>query len=462
MHKLLKSGGGNVDKAGGKTCEKLGRGNLGIQILKIAIPAIFSMLVVSLYSLCDTYFLGRLGFLACGGVCYPAVAAIQGVAMTFAFGSANNISRSVGSGDVQSAKEYFFSGFVTAVLCGVLVGGLVGIFSREIVRFCGGVENSSEIAKYLSVQGYSFVVFAIYFYLSAVLRSVGRAGIVFFASAVGLCCNFGLNYISVTFLNFGVIGVAFATAFSQVLSLAVLFFAALKSEIATFDFIYFSFKFVFQIIALGSSSFFRQLMGGFSALALNFVCLKIGGELLAGSTVASRVSVLIFSVALGLGQGMQPVMAYYFGGGDEKRAKSAFIFTAICGGVLGVLIGGAQFCFAESIASLIGGENVGAVAIAVKILRVSAFSLGFSFVLVIINMAFQAVGKKFINILLSILRQGLIFIPALFILGNFFGEGGVIFSHAVSDMLACVLAIAFASIKLFNWGIIKKNKTGEL
>ncbi|MFI3129164.1 MAG: MATE family efflux transporter [Bacillota bacterium] len=462
MHKIVEKWGGNVDKVCGKKSEKLGSGNLYLQILKIALPAILSMLVVSFYSICDTYFLGRLGILSCGGVCYPAVAAIQGVAMTFAFGSANNISRAIGASDIESAKEYFFSGFASSVLCGVLIGGLVGIFSPAIVAVCGGGSEASDISGYLAVQGFSFVIFAVYFYFSAVLRSAGRAGVVFFASVVGLACNFGLNYISVEFLDFGVSGVAFATCFSQVLAGAILFFAVLKSEIASFDFLYFSFSAVFRIATLGGSSFFRQLMGGLSALALNFVCVKIGGELLAGATVASRVSVLLFSVALGLGQGMQPVMAYYFGGGNKEKARSAFVFTAICGAILGIVIGGVQCAFAVEIASLIGGENAGAVAVAVKIIRVSAFSVAFSFVLVIINMAFQAVGKKFINILLSVLRQGVIFIPAIFLLGNLFGENGVVISHAVSDILACAVAIFLASIKLFKWSIIKKNKTGEL
>ncbi len=462
MHKMSKNGGGNVDNVGVQNAQKLGRGNLYLQILKIAIPAVLSMLVVSFYSICDTYFLGVLGILSCGGVCYPAVAACQGVAMTVAFGSANNISRCIGAEKIEDAKGYFFSGLATTILFGILIGGLVGILSPAIVDFCGGGENSFEISQYLAVVGFSFVIFAIYFYFSAVLRSAGRAGVVFFASVIGLACNFALNYISVEFLDFGVSGVAFATCFSQVFAGAILFFAVLKSEIASFDFFHFSFSAVFQIITLGGSSFFRQLMGGLSALALNFVCVKIGGELLSGCTVASRISVLFFSFALGLGQGMQPVMAYYFGGDNLEKARSAFIFTAIFGAVLGVLIGVGQFVFARGIASVIGGESAVATAIAIKILRVSAVSVVFSFLLVIINMAFQAVGRKFINILLSVLRQGVIFIPVLFVLSEYFGENGVIFSHAVSDILACAVAIFLASIKLFKVSIIKKNKTGEL
>ncbi len=429
-----------MEKVSAGGAGKLGSGNIYFQIVKIALPAILSLLVSAVYLICDTYFLGVLGILSCGGVCYPAVAVMQGIAMTFAFGAANNISRCIGCGDSEGGKMYFFSGLAGCVLAAVFIGCVVGMFADVIVDFCGGGEAALEVAKYLAIQGFSFVCFSVYFYFAATLRSEGRAAVVMIAAVAGLCCNFGLNYISVKYLDFGAVGVAFATCFSQILAAAMLFFAILKSKITSLDFFYFSFRGVFQIITLGGSSFFRQLMGGVSAFALNYVCVKLGGETLAGATVAARVSVLLFSFGLGLGQGMQPVLAYYFGVGDNAKAKKAFVFTLILTACVGVLVGGIQFLFASEITSVFAGENHLAAAVALKILRVSAFAAPFSFCIVVINMAFQAAGKKVANVLISVLRQGVVFVPALFVLSGFFGVGGVVFSHFASDIISFAVA----------------------
>lgn len=421
---------------------KLGGGNACAEVALLAVPAILSMLVVGMYAICDTYFLSLAGSVAVGGVCYPVSAVAQGVCMTFAFGSANSISQSLGKGEKDECKEYFSSGLMSVVVVAVLLGGLVGVFSTQIVDFCSGGVSVFGSGVFLFVQGLGLWVFAIYFYFSACIRAEGGGAAVMIASVLGLCCNFIFNFLSVKVFDFGVFGIAISTCAAQ--GFGAMFLIAwgfFKSEIAKMRLKLFDIFCVFDIVTLGSSSFFRQLMAGISAIALNFVCGKLGGETIAACTIAAKVSVLLFSFGLGVGQGMQPVLAFYFGAGTLSQARKALILTLILGCGLGIVVGALQFAFASEIAMLFGGENHAAAIIAGEILKVSAMSVVFSYLLVIINMSFQAVGQKWMNIAISTLRQGVVFIPTLLILSSAFGKSGVVWAHFASDTIAFVVAV---------------------
>ncbi len=430
---------------------KLGGGNVCFEVAVLAVPSILAMLVVSLYSICDIYFLSAVGETAVGGVCYPVTAVLQGVVMTFAFGSANKISASVGKGENGEASGYFSSGFIFGVVVCLVLGCLVGIFPNEIADFCGGGNGGG--GGYLAVGGFLLPFFFLYFYYSACLRGVGKANVVMIASVIGLVLNFTFDFFAVVVLNLGVIGVAVATGLAQLLSggfMAV--YSQKQIEVFRPSLAFLDFFCAGEIISLGSSSFFRQLMCGLSAITLNFVCGKLGGNTLAGATVASRISVLLFSFGLGVGQGMQPVLAYYFGGGENKKARQSLIFAIWVGIALSIVIGVLQFYFADKITRAFadGGE------IAVKILRFSALSTPFSFLLVIINMAFQAVGSKVINAIIATLRQGVIFIPTLLILSKIYQTNGMIISHFLADVVAGLVSILFLRHLLKNGKLSKR------
>ncbi len=427
----------------GKNCRgKIGERGIGVEIISLAIPAIFSMLVVSLYSICDIFFLSAVGKTAVGGVCYPVTAILQGVCMTFAFGSAVNISRCVGAGKIQSARSYFSSGLLASVALSVILGVLVGVFSLPLAKICGGGEFANGSESYLAVSGFSFVFLAIYMYFSACLRAEGRAVAVMIASVLGLFINGFFDFLSVKVFSFGVFGVALSTAIAQILAsiflIAVCFF---RSDILKLRFSAFDFSKVWGIIAIGSSAFFRMLCGGISGIAINFVCGKIGGELLSGVSVASRVCVLMFSFGLGLAQGMQPVLAFYSGGGDNTKAMKSLKITLLFGVIFGVIIGVVQFFFAGEISMLFSGGNAEIAEIASGILKASSFVMFMAFSLVIINMAFQARGDAVLNVAISVLRQGLIFVPTLLILAKIYGSFGVVVAHAVSDALSFAVAV---------------------
>lgn len=446
MEKIAKSGGENF---GGKS--------VFFSIVKLALPSVVAMMVVSLYSVCDTFFLSAVGETAVGGICFPVVAIMQGVVMTFAFGSANKISASLGKNDEGGASDYFSSGLISNVVVCVILGGLIFAFASPLAKFCGG--GGKPASGYLGVSGISMLFFGVYFYYSACLRGCGKASVVMVASVLGLVINCVLDFFAVKVFSFGALGVAVATGVAQIVAGGFMVVYCLfevdilKPKLYAFDFYYAK-----EIIFLGSSSFFRQLMCGVSAIALNYVCVRIGGETLAGCTIASKISVLVFAFGLGVAQGMQPVVAFYFGGGDKEKARIGIVVGVLLAVSVGVIMGAVQGVFADNISKLFAFKNEESGVISAAILKVTAFSTPFSFLLVAINMAFQAVGLKFCNILISTLRQGVIFVPALLLLANYLGEKGVVWSHFASDVIAGVISIFFLGWLIFGGFLSKTQK----
>ncbi len=413
-------------------------------IFRLAVPAVLAMAVAQLYAICDLFFLAGVGFASVGGVCYPVTAVLQGVVMTFSFGSANKISTAIGSGDVDGARGYFSTGFAGLATVSVLLGLVVLVWAKALAVLCGG--GSCGDVGYMAVQGAGLVIFGVYFFLSAVLRAEGKAGIVMISAVSGLVGNFAFNYIFVNFLGFGVVAIGIATLLGECVAILLLGFGCKNSEVLKFSFANVGFSKFFGVVWLGSSSFFRQLMGAVSALALNYVCRQIGGNTLGGVTVSARISVLVFAVALGISQGMQPVMAFWHGKNNGENIAKALKFTLILAVLASVVLGGVQFAFARQIVGWFGNIGSANVNLATKILRVSAFSLPASFFSVVVNMAFQARGKAVLNIAISLLRQGVVFLPVLGILFFIVGENAVVWSHFVADTITAVIILCFLCV----------------
>ena len=176
-------------------------------------------------------------------------------------------------------------------------------------------------------------------------------------------------------------------------------------------------------------------------------------------SIVSKIFMIVFSASLGIGQGYQPVCGYNYFAKRYDRVKEAMIFTLIWGAVLMFVTCAILFALAEPIMKLFvenGGETV---AIGTRVIRYQSLTMPFLSLNVIANMSFQSTKKKISATILSCCRQGIFFIPFIFILPAIFKLGGVEMTQALSDFCTFLFTIPFfiSFVKELNRKIKEQN-----
>ena len=165
----------------------------------------------------------------------------------------------------------------------------------------------------------------------------------------------------------------------------------------------------------------------------------------------------IFSAALGIGQGFQPVAGFNFGAKKYSRVKQGFFFTLVFGTILlGIASTAVYFNAGECIRVFRDDPEV--IRIGIPALHAQCIALIFVPFQVCNNMMFQSIGYKFNATFLSSLRNGLAFIPVILLFSIIWGLGGIQISQAVADVITSLVCIPF-TVSFFSR--ISKEKTEE-
>ena len=203
-----------------------------------------------------------------------------------------------------------------------------------------------------------------------------------------------------------------------------------------------------EIINVGLPSLFRQGLASIATILLNNQAGAIAGDpALSGMSIVSKVFMILFSIALGIGQGYQPVCGYNYSSHNYKRVKEAMLFTFFSCTVVMSLMGLIFFIFSDQVVYLFMGEDVEEVDMVIKIggtaLRYQCLAMPFMGVNLVSNMTYQSARKKFLATLLAACRQGIFLIPSLLILPNFLNIQGVQMAQPLSDVLTCLFTLPF-------------------
>lgn len=422
-------------------------------ILELSLPTVISMLVTSFYNMADTVFVGRINTqsTAAVGVAFSAMALIQAISFFFGHGSGNYISRQLGARNYADAERMAATGFFSAVICGCIIAVLGVTFIEPISRLLGSTETILPYTvQYLRIIfiGTPFIMGS--FLLNNQLRFQGSASVAMIGIVSGAVLNVALDPILIFVFNMGVSGAALATIISQFVSFTLLFYlnqkrAAIKVKWNCFtpSLHYFS-----AIFNGGVPSLARQGMGSIATIVLNVSAGAFGGihadAAIAAMGVTNRITMFAGSALIGFGQGFQPVCGTNFGAGLKSRVREAFFFCLKLGsmtvGVLAVL----GFIFAPQLIGLFRDDamviEIGAVA-----LRAQCLTLVLSVWVILTNMMLQTIGMAGQASLVAAARQGLFFIPIVFLLPQFLGLFGVQIAQSVADVLSFALAFPLAS-----------------
>ncbi len=428
-------------------------------IITLSIPTIINMLVTNIYNLVDTAFVGRLGNSASGavGIVFGYMAIVQAFGFMFGQGGGSIVSRLLGAKDTDNASVNASTAFFYALGFGIILAGLSYINIDRLVMLLGSTETIAPYAKeYIVYILIAAPFMSASFTLNNILRYEGKAALGMVGMLSGSILNMIGDPILMFGLNMGVAGAGLSTCLSQITSFGILLSAFLTGRTTSklsVNNVNASNGILLNICATGLPSLLRQGLGSIATIILNSRAGIYGDEAVAAMSIVSRISFFIFSIALGVGQGFQPVSAFNFGAGRYSRVRSGFKFTLFAGEFLMTVAIVAVYIKSGSLIGIFR-DDLKVIEIGTRALRLHIISLLFLPLSMVTEMLFQSTGHSSGASLLSSLRSGIFFIPAIIILSNVRGLAGI----QEAQPLAYVLTF-FPALILCMW--LNKNMPRE-
>ncbi len=423
-------------------------------IIGLGIPTTLSMMVTSLYNLADTVFVSMIGndsVTAAVSNLLALMSIIQAIGFTYGMGSGSLVSRVLGKRDKDGADRIASSSLFIALISGLLIMGVGLAFLTPMLKLFGSIDGevlrySQEYAVYILISA-PFMCMS--FVLNNVLRAEGKAVLSMIGLVVGAVLNVALDPLLIFVAGMGVSGAGLATCISQIVGFCVLtaMFLCGKTVVRLrIRSIARSFKVYGDVIATGFPSFCRQVLASLCTVFLNHAANTYGGQAAqAAFGVVNKVFMLAFSLALGIGQGYQPVLGYNYSAKRYDRVKKAYVFTLVFSTVMMAAFASVCAVVAPNIMRWFSlsdkAMEIGTTSLRLQCLCMPLLPLNF-----MAGLTYQVVGNKVIASLLSITRQGVFYVPGIFLLPKFWGLFGVECCQSVSDVLSFLFSIPFTII----------------
>ncbi len=423
---------------------------VGPLVAGLAVPAILSMLVTSLYNMADTYFVGQISTGATGavGVSFGLMSIIQACGFFFGHGSGNFISKRLGQGDVASAKKMASVGFVFSLGAGVLIA-LFGLLFREPLAYLlGSTQTILPYAlSYMQVILLGAPFMCASFNLNNQLRFQGNTLYGMVGIVCGAVLNIALDPLLINVLQMGIAGAAWATVISQTVSFFVLLAGCMRKKSLGLDLRQFSLNgaYLSEMVRGGLPSLLRQGFMALSVICLNMACRAAGDPAavdaaIAAMGVVSKIMGFSFSIVIGIGQGFQPVCGFNYGAARYDRVKKAFWLCVAASTAVLVLLCAAGVLLASPLVSFFR-DDPAVIEVGARALRYQCAGFLLAGFTTMSNMMLQNIGRVVRASVLAVARQGICFIPLVLGLPAVFGLTGVLLAQPLADALSFVSAL---------------------
>ena len=415
-------------------------------ILLNALPTVAGMVVILIYNIADTFFVGQTNDpyqVAAVSLATPVFLLFMATGNLIGIGGTSVISRALGEKRPEFANNVSAFCFYASWLVGVIFAALFLLEMPNILNAIGvsgqTLEPTRDYLLYVAPSA-PFVIMSVAF--GNIVRAAGRAKEAMFGMMLGTGLNIILDPIFILYFNMGVGGAAIATLIGNVVS--ALYFWRLVSGSNTslsIKLADFRFKGVFwPVVSIGVPAALNNVLMSTSIIVLNNVLSSYGDIAVAAMGVATKVSMIAVLLQIGLGVSIQPLLGYNYGAKNSKRFRSilqtSILYALIMGSVLTVVswLGSGYIvnAFIEDQSVYDQGVRF------VKALLLTGPVIGIMFIY--IN-TLQAMGAAKESLILSISRQGFIFIPMIFTLNYFFGLSGVVYAQPVADVMAILISL---------------------
>ena len=419
---------------------------VGPLILRLAMPCIVSMLVTAFYNMADTFFVGMLKSNAATGavgVVFSLMAIIQAIGFFFGQGSGNFISREIGHKNYEEASEMASTGFFSALATGVLICALGLLFLEPLAYLLGSTDTILPYTKaYLSVILLGAPWMTASLVLNNQLRFQGSAAYAMVGITCGAVLNIALDPLLIFVFGMGISGAALATIISQFVSFCLLLAGCARGGNLHIHIsrVQLRWDYCWEIIRGGLPSLARQGLASVATICLNLAAKSYGDAAIAAMGVVQRITMFGASAMIGFGQGFQSVCGFNYGAKLYARVKRGFAFCVKTSTVFLLAVSALGFVFAPQLVAVFR-DSPEVISIGATALRFQCVTFCLQGWLVMSNMMLQTVGRTGPATFLAMARQGVFFIPLVWLLSHALGLPGIQMSQMASDLLAFACSV---------------------
>lgn len=432
----------------------LGYEQVGKLLARYAVPSVISLIINSLYNMVDQIFIGQgVGFLGNGATNIIAPIATIAIAVSTLFGDglAAYFSLYLGKGKPEKAAKGLGNSLISSAAVSIVFTVLAFIFLQPLCMLFGATENILPYAiEYgrIIVTGFPFVIVGTI--INSAIRTDGSPKYSMFAMMIGAIINTILDPVFIFVLHWGVKGAALATVFSQFIgflcNFAYLFrFKNISLKKASFSF---EIRMIGRIASLGFASCFNNLTSTVVAMVSNNLLTKYGALSEFGSDIpittfglCMKVSMIAFSVGIGVASGSQPILGFNYGAENYKRVKQTFLLSA---GICTVITVAAWIifqCFPLQLIRIFGTESELYEKFAVQCFHIYLLLTFLNGLQMCTGVLFQSIGQPIKAAVASLSKQLLFYVPAMLIMSKLLGLTGILWAGPIADVLAFVLCL---------------------
>lgn len=429
-------------------------------VAALCIPTIISSLVMVLYNLTDTYFVGILNDPvqnAAVTLAGPVLLAFNAINNLFGVGSSSMMSRALGRKDYTTVYRSSAFGFYCALICGVLFSLVCTIGKMPLLSLLGADDLTRQATEdYLKwTVTFGAVPAILNVVLAYMVRSEGAA----FHASVGTMSGCLLNilldpiFILPQFLNMGAAGAGLATFLSNSVACAyffILFYIKRKTTYVRIQPQYFSLQpaIVLGVCGVGIPASIQNLLNVTGMTILNNFTSAFGADAVAAMGITQKINMVPMYICMGISQGIMPLISYNYASGNHKRMRSALTFSGTVS-VTFITAGAAFYYIGAGSVVRFFMDNEAIIAYGTRFLR--GFCLGLPFLCVdflAVNV-FQAVGMGKEALIFAIMRKVILEIPALYVLNYLFPLYGLAYSQFVAEFVLAIAAVVVL-VRLFR------------
>ena len=430
--------------------ELLGSAPVPKALVSLGIPIMIGMLINALYNLVDAYFVGGLGESPMGAISivFPLGQVVVGLGLMFGNGAASYLSRLLGRDDKDTANKVASTALYSSVIIGAILIIIATIFLRPILTLLGATDT---IMPYALIYARIYIMSCIFNVFNVTMNNIvaseGAAKTTMCALLLGAIINIGLDPLFIYTFNMGVAGAAIATAISQFVStLVYLSYVFRKKSAFTFSIKAFEpTKQIFiEILKIGVPTLTFQLLTSLSIALINRAANGYGDSVIAGMGTVTRITSMGTLVVFGFLKGFQPIAGFSYGAKNFKRLHEAIKTSILWSTIFCVIVGGLVFLFSTQIITQFANGNEAMILVGKRSLMANGLSFFLFGFYTVYSSLFLALGKGAAGFILGACRQGICFIPVIFLLPIIWGMNGILYAQPIADILSVIIAVFMA------------------
>lgn len=429
-------------------------------VMTLAIPTVLSSLVMVIYNLADTYFVGMLNDSvqnAAVTLAAPVLLAFNAVNNLFGVGSSSMMSRGLGAKDYDTVYRSSALGFYCALLCGILFSTLYTVFHTPLLAMLGAdsqtVFATGDYLKWTVSFGAAPAILNVV--MAYLVRAEGSSLHASLGTMSGCLLNIILDpvFILPWGLGMGAAGAGLATFLSNCVACIYFFVLLFVKRGRTYVCIkpsMFRFKrpIVLGIFAVGIPASIQNLLNVTGMTVLNNFTASYGAEAVAAMGISQKINMVPMQVAFGLSQGIMPLISYNYASGNVNRMKKTLTFTMKINLTFMFTLSACYFLGAEFLITLFM-KNPAIVAYGTRFLRGLCLGMPFLCMDFLAVGVFQACGLGRKSLVFAILRKIVLEIPALFVLNYLFPLYGLAYAQLTAELILATAAV-IVLIRLFQ------------